>query len=84
MDDRDSDFDDFLPQPISRNSRSTTTWECYYNSEEYKCEMTAKLHTTIYCELMMRVCTPARLYQWNEGAADQFPEEYLRKCAEYK
>jgi hypothetical protein len=61
-----------------------TEWEKYVKTEKYCRKMTAKLHTTIYCELMMRVCTPERLYQWNEGAAEQFPEEYLRKCAEYK
>ncbi len=46
--------------------------------------MTAKMHSTIYNELIMRACTPARLYQWNEGAAEEFPEEYARECLRYK
>ncbi len=69
---------------ISQELKDAIEWEKYVQSEKYCRKMTAKLHTTIYCELMMRVCTPERLYQWNEGAAEQFPEEYLRKCAEYK
>jgi hypothetical protein len=46
--------------------------------------MTAQLHAAIYCELIERTCTPARLFQWNEGAAEEFPEEYLKECTKYK
>jgi hypothetical protein len=46
--------------------------------------MTAQLHAAIYEELIQRACTPARLFQWNEGAAEQFLEDYLRECARYK
>jgi hypothetical protein len=46
--------------------------------------MTAQMHSAIYEELIMRACTPVRLYQWNEGAAEQLPEEYARECLRYK
>ncbi len=56
----------------------------YFHSANYKRKMTAQLHATIYCELIQRACTPARLYQWNEFAAEQFPKEYARECLKYK
>ena len=56
----------------------------YFQSALYKRKMTAKMHAAIYCELIARACTPARLFQWNEGAAEEFPAEYLRECAKYK
>ena len=59
-------------------------WELYVQSEKYKRKMTTRMHSAIYEELVKRACTPERLYQWHEDAAEQFPEEYARKCAEYK
>ena len=56
----------------------------YFQSRIYKKRMTAQMHSAIYCELIQRACTPARLYQWNEGAAEDFPEEYLQECSKYK
>ena len=56
----------------------------YFHSALYKRKMTAKMHAAIYCELIARACTPARLFQWNEGAAEQFPAEYLQECEKYK
>jgi hypothetical protein len=56
----------------------------YFQSAHYKRKMTTKIHAAIYNELIMRACTPARLYQWNEGAAEEFPEEYARECLRYK
>ena len=58
--------------------------EAYFQSAQYKRKMTTKMHATIYNELIMRACTPARMYQWNEGAAEEFPEEYARECSRYK
>jgi len=59
-------------------------WELYVQSDKYRRKMTTRMHSAIYEELVKRACTPERLYQWHEDAAEQFPEEYLRKCAEYK
>ncbi len=56
----------------------------YFQSAHYKRKMTAKMHAAIYNELIMRACTPARMYQWNESAAEEFPEEYARECSRYK
>ncbi len=56
----------------------------YFQSAHYKHKMTAQMHAAIYDELIMRACTPARTYQWNEGAADEYPEEYARECSRYK
>jgi hypothetical protein len=46
--------------------------------------MTAQLHAAIYDELITRACTTARMFQWNEGAAEEFPEEYARVSDCYK
>ena len=56
----------------------------YFQSAIYKRKMTAQMHSAIYCELIQRACTPARLFQWNEGAAEDYPAEYLQECAKYK
>jgi hypothetical protein len=56
----------------------------YFQSARYRRKMTAQMHATIYNELIMRACTPARMYQWNESAAEEFPEEYARECLRYK
>jgi hypothetical protein len=56
----------------------------HFQSSQYKRKMTAQIHAAIHEELIMRACTPARLYQWNEGAAEQFPEEYTQECLKYK
>jgi hypothetical protein len=56
----------------------------YFQSAQYKRKMTARLHAAIYNELIMRACTPARTYQWNEGAVEEYPEEYARECSRYK
>jgi hypothetical protein len=56
----------------------------YFHSVQYKRKMTAQMHAAIYNELIMRACTPARLYQWNEGAAEEYPEEYVRECSRWK
>jgi len=56
----------------------------YFQSTIYKRKMTAQMHAAIYCELIQRACTPARLYQWNEGAAEDFPEKYLQECEKYR
>jgi hypothetical protein len=58
--------------------------EAYFQSARYRRKMTAQMHATIYNELIMRACTPARMYQWNESAAEEFPEEYARECLRYK
>uniref|UniRef100_A0A6C0BD74 Uncharacterized protein n=1 Tax=viral metagenome TaxID=1070528 RepID=A0A6C0BD74_9ZZZZ len=59
-------------------------YHSYFQSAIYKRKMTAQMHSAIYCELIQRACTPARLYQWSEGAADEFPTEYLQECVKYK
>jgi len=41
------------------------------------------MHSAIYNELIMRACTTKRMFQWNESAAEEFPEEYARECAKY-
>jgi len=46
--------------------------------------MTAKMHDKIYAELIMRACKPSRMFQWHESACDEYREEYLSKCAEYR
>jgi len=56
----------------------------YFQSTIYKSKMTAQMHSAIYNELIMRACTPARLYQWNEGAAEEYPEEYTQECSRWK
>ncbi len=56
----------------------------YFQSAIYKRKMTARMHAAIYCELIARACTPARLFQWNEGAAEEYPVEYLQECAKYR
>jgi hypothetical protein len=58
--------------------------DAYFQSTQYRHKMTKKMHATIYNELIMRTCTPARMYQWNESAAEEFPEEYARECSRYK
>ena len=55
----------------------------YFQSAIYKRKMTGQMHSAIYCELIQQACTPARLYQWSEGAAEEFPEQYLQECAKY-
>ena len=55
----------------------------HFQSALYKRKMTAQMHAAIYCELIARACTPARLFQWNEGAAEAFPAEYLQECTKY-
>jgi len=56
----------------------------YFHSAHYKRKMTARLHSAIHEELIMRACTPSRMYQWNEGAAEEFPEEYAQECTLWK
>jgi hypothetical protein len=46
--------------------------------------MTAQMHTAIYHELIKKACTTKRMFQWNESAAEEFPEEYARECSRYK
>ena len=64
--------------------KSKNNSERCFHTVLYRKRMTAQMHAIIDWELMMRVCTPARLFQWNEGAAEEFPAEYLRECAKYK
>jgi hypothetical protein len=73
----------YKPPPGLENSLTlelaeANDWELYVLSEKYKRKMTTRMHAAIYCELIQRACTPARLFQWNEGAAEQFPEEYAK------
>jgi hypothetical protein len=56
----------------------------YFQSVHYKRNMTERLHSAIHDELIMRACTPARMYQWNEGAAEDYPEEYAQECNIWK
>ena len=64
--------------------KSKNNSERCFHTVLYRKRMTAQLHAIIDWELMMRVCTPARLFQWNEDAAKEFPVDYLRECAKYK
>ncbi len=75
------------PEPILSLMRELVKagdWQNYVQSDPYCRKMTARMHAAIHEELIKKACTPDRLFQWHEGAAEQFPEEYLRKCAEYK
>jgi len=45
-------------------------YHSYYNSPQYKRAESKKRHDIIYCELIKKSCTPARLYQWNENALE--------------
>ena len=68
---------------ISHFQDNKLNYHPYFHSALYKRKMTAQIHAAIYCELIARACTPARLFQWNEGAAEQFPTEYLQECVKY-
>jgi hypothetical protein len=45
-------------------------YDRYYHSPQYKRSESKKKHDTIYCELIKKSCTPARLYQWHEYAME--------------
>ena len=64
----------FIPLELAE----ANDWESHPKWKKYTRMMTARMHATIYCELIQRACTPVRLFQWNEGAAEQFPEEYAK------
>jgi hypothetical protein len=74
----------FYDDDVVRFQYNNLNYHEYFQSAQYKRKMTAQLHAAIYNELIMRACTPARLFQWNEGAAEQFPEEYAQECSRYK
>ncbi len=74
------EFSYFIPLELAE----ANDWESHTKWNKYTRKMTTKMHSAIYEELVKRACTPKRLYQWHEDAAEQFPEEYARKCAEYK
>ena len=74
---------DMFPD-ISYFTNNELNHHSYFQSAIYKRKMTKKMHSAIYCELIQRACTPARVFQWNEGAAEAFPAEYLQECAKYR
>ena len=73
-----------LENSLTLELTEANDWELYVQSDKYRRKMTTRMHAAIFEELVKRACAPERLYQWHEDAADQFPEEYARKCAEYK
>jgi hypothetical protein len=74
----------FKQDELKLFSRNHMNRHKYFTSSIYKKRATKNLHSVIYCELIERTCTPARIFQWNEGAAEEYPEEYLKECAKYR
>ena len=74
----------FKQDELKLFSRNHMNKHKYFTLPVYRKRATKNMHAAIYCELIQRACTPARLFQWNEGAAEDFPEQYLQECAKYK
>ncbi len=65
---------------VSRHLLNYDPWfqtRCYRENETKRC-------LGIYKdELIMRTCCPSRLFNWHEGAAEEYPEEYRAECAKW-
>jgi hypothetical protein len=57
----------------------------YFRSPQYRRRMSKANHNQMYCELLTRACHPSRsVFSWNEGAADEMPDEYTEECARWR
>jgi hypothetical protein len=50
----------------------------------YRWRATYLYHKQIYSELIARACVTSRIFSWNEGAADEMPEEYAAECRRWR
>ena len=55
---------------IRNFSHNHLMYNSWFHSQNYKRQTAKKNHDIIYCDLIKKSCTPARLYQWNETAIE--------------
>jgi hypothetical protein len=56
----------------------------HFQSPQYRRRMVKQRHDQMYSELIARACHPSRIFSWNEGAADEMPEEYAEECRRWR
>jgi len=48
----------------------------YFRSEHYKKKLVRQFLDNCWLELINKACRPDRIFNWNEYACDEFPEDY--------
>jgi hypothetical protein len=56
----------------------------YFISENHEKKLVRQFLDKCWLELINKVCRPDRLFNWNEFACDEFPEEYKNECCKNK
>jgi hypothetical protein len=56
----------------------------YFRSSIYRKSEAKRRHNQMYSELIQRACHTSRLFSWNEGAAEQMPDEYAEECRRWR
>lgn len=64
--------------------RAKLNYLFYFHTNTYRQRMTKKMYDKIRDELISKVCTPKRMFNWNEDLKYDFPEEYNEECERYK
>ena len=69
-----------LPWNFNLISKNLFGEDIYFRSMQYQRPIAKRRHDQMYCELIARACRTSRIFSWNEGAADEFPEAYAAEC----
>ena len=71
--------------PLAAFAKNKLGFDPYFQSQAYQQPLAKRRHDQIYSELLQRACHPSRsVFSWNEGAAEEYPEQYAEECRRWR
>jgi hypothetical protein len=70
--------------PLAEFAKNKLGFHPYFRSQAYQQPLAKRRHDQMYSELLASACRTSRVFSWNEGAAEQMPEQYAAECRRWR